>query len=318
MRNPIASRAIATIAVAALLLGSPTIVCAPPNGATSFADTPTWIWSKKDLRAIGKIEPRVTETNGWFEVETAAWHVRTEIDPRFTAEVAHFMDRVDAALGEILTGVRDGKAVEKKPTVVIYAEQSTYERKFPGGTRGYFRYDHSPERWSEFHLYSFIERPAERTFKFFYTPILVHEGAHVLLRARWGIDALPEWLDEGISTYFQFWNLQQSGKANLKARYGRSIYRKDLLRAYEGGPPRLAELLAVTEWNPDAMGERAKRNYALGESFIDFLLASKEGRKLLRRTVERLRAGEPLFDEEEVVRLEAGWHARIRKVLSIR
>lgn len=285
---------------------------------TAHGQSSTWIWSKKELKEIAALEKSATVDGAWHVVETDLWLVRTEIDSRFSAELARFMDRFDEAFAELITGLHDGRKIPKKPTVVIYANKATYEAEFPGGSRGYFRWRHGSEQFEEFHVYSFIERPEEREFKFFYTPILIHEGTHLLLRTYLGKGHAPLWFDEGMATYFQFWNLKQSGKQNLASRYSRSFYRDPLKSAYLEGPPTLAGLFGVQKWNPDNMGPKAKRNYALAESMVDFMLSSRGGRKIFKRTFERIRTGESLFSEKELAKIEPGWHAHIRKTLRLK
>ena len=121
-----------------------------------------------------------------------------------------------------------------------------------------------------------------------------------------------------MATYFQFWNLNASGKQNLKTRYSRSFFRKILRETYRQKRPSLSELFAIEVWNPDEMGPKANRHYALGESFVDFMLSSKPGRKVFKRTFQRITGGQTLFTPEEIKKLEPGWHAHIRKTLGLK
>ena len=100
-------------------------------------------------------------------------------------------------------------------------------------------------------------------------------------------------------------------EAVARSRYGQRV---DYLHLRHGA----SEYGKLSGQEPQVEESVVSHHYALGESFIDFLLGARDGRKLLVRTVERLRAGETLFDDGEIAKLEAGWHARIRKELGIR
>ena len=282
------------------------------------AQSTPWVWSKKELKRIASIEKSVKSEAGWFEVETKHWLIRTQVDRRFTAELAQFMDHFDQEFSDLLRGIHKGRKVKQKPTVVIYADHARYNREFPGGSRGYYRWSHQGRKWSEFHLYSYIQNQEERKFSSFYHPILIHEGAHILFRTYLGQGGAPLWFDEGMATYFQFWDLRDSPKKNLSSRYSRSIYRQDLRNAYEAGPPTLRTLFDVTTWNPDNMGPQARRNYALAESLVDFMMSSKTGRKIFKRTFQRIPSGTALFTEKEIAQLEPLWQEHIRTTLGLK
>ncbi len=281
---------------------------------TVSGQTTAWVWSKRDLKEIAAIERTVTAEGQGHRVETAKWIVVTEVSPRFTAELALFMGRFESAFAGLMKGIHDGKKVERKPTVFIYASEEAYKKKFPGGSRGYYQYQND---WSELHVYSFIDEEKERDFKFFYYPILIHEGTHLLTRTYLGQVPNPQWFDEGVATYFQFWNLSAPGKTNLKSRYSRSFYRAVLKEAYLKEPPSLNTLFTVKVWNPDDMGPQAKGHYALAESFIDFMLSSKGGRKVFQRTFQRLLVRAELFSAREIAQLEPAWHAHLRSVTGL-
>lgn len=277
----------------------------------------TWVWTRRDLKAIAAIEKRVTERDGRHTVETDRWNVETNVSARFTAELALFMNKLSVSFDGLIQGLHDGKKIERKPTAVVFDEKSEYQKMFPGGSRGYYRYNFSGNTFDELHVYSYIDREKERNFKFFYHPILVHEGTHLLLRTYLGKTAIPAWLDEGVATYFQFWNLAAPGKHNLKTRYSRSIYRDVLRKEFLAKRPTLEELFGIETWNPDNMGPIANRHYALGESFVDFLLSSPAGQKLFKRIFDRLQSKEELFSAKEIAQLDRAWHAHIQKTTGL-
>ncbi len=278
----------------------------------------TWAWSEKDLKAIAVLERSVTKRGERHVVETPHWVIESDVSVRFTAELAHFMDKFSLGFDRLIKGLHSGKKVLRKPTAIVFDKQSDYDKKFTGGSRGHFRYHYTLEGFAELHVYSFIAVEKERDFKFFNHPILVHEGTHLLMRTYIGQPDVPLWFNEGTATYFQFWDLSTSGERNLKTRYSRSGFRKTLKEEYTKRPPSLRGLFSVETWNPDRMGPIAHRNYALGESIVDFMLSSKAGRRIFRRSFERVLSGQELFTDEEITILEPGWHKHIRATMSLK
>ncbi|MCA8958912.1 MAG: hypothetical protein KDC38_00300 [Planctomycetes bacterium] len=288
------------------------------TGPTDAQSHKAWIWDKRDAKEIAKLEKAVTEESGRFHLESESWIIDTEVDARFTAELALFMDRFRTAFDGLLEGLHDGSQVEGKPRIYIWDTKEEYERAEPGGSRGYFRYTYDAQHKMRLTLYSFVDGAEERQFKFFYYPILIHEGAHCLLKSYVGEARLPMWFDEGVATYFQFWDLRASGRQNLKSRHQRSFFRDLMKETYLEAPPSLAELRGVHVWNPDNMGPIANRHYAFAESFTDLLLSSKEGRKVFKTMFQRILTNEPPLPDDELATLETAWHAHIRSRLGLK
>lgn len=283
------------------------------------AAAPGWQWSKPQRKLVADLEQTVAHEGERFTLEGAHWRVETEVSARFTAELTLFMDLFHEAFHKLLEELEPTAVVERKPTVVVFATKERYAREFSDGSRGHYRY-HWDEHgtWDELHLYTFIEKPEEREFAQFYQPILLHEGTHVLLRCVLGQNDCPVWFDEGVATYFQFWDLRLNVSQNLKTRYARSFYRGRLKEAYARELPDLPPLLAVESkaWNPDSMGPIAERHYALAESVIDALLGEPKGRPVFKALFDRLKQGEtPLLSRDETVDLELAWHRRVVKVV---
>lgn len=277
-----------------------------------------WVWSKRDLAQIAKLEKSAKKRGGRHVVETEGWLVETDVSRRFTAELALFMDKFAASFDVLIKGLHVGKKVSRKPTVIVFDDKNVYAEKFPGGSRGYYRYHFNSEEFDELHLYSYIDNDKERDFKFFYHRILIHEGTHLLLRTYIGKPVIPKWFDEGIATYFQFWNLAASPKKNMKSRYSRSHFRDVLKKECQKTPPSLRELLTITTWNPDDMGPIANRNYAMAENFVDMLLSSREGQRVFKRTFRRLIARKELFAQKELAMLELAWQRHLKKTTGLK
>ncbi|RMG16809.1 MAG: hypothetical protein D6731_05330 [Planctomycetota bacterium] len=295
------------LAAAALLV----FAAAAPAGAE-------WRWSARERKQIAALEARVEKGKDFpFRLEGRRWNVETAVSARFTAELALFMDSFSDAFDGLMKELDAEPLVERKPTVQVYASRADYAKQHTNGSRGYYRYRWDADgRFTELHLYTFVEWPREREFSRFYHPILLHEGTHVLLRVRLGKAANVKWLDEGTATWFQFYDLRASVKANRKTRARRSTFRKDLARALAKGP-RLSDLLSLgpLTFNPDGMGPKALEHYGLAESFVDFLLSSRRGAEVYKQAFHRLREGKvPLLEPALVARLEGPWLAHARRV----
>lgn len=278
------------------------------------AQTKAWIWSKRDLRKVAKLEREVTEKEGMFRVEGKTWIAQSQVDARFTAELCLFMEVFQTAFDDLLKGLHEGSKFDGKPVVTVWASEARYKQDAPGGSRGYFDYNFGGDgKLSSLRVFSFIDEPEEREFKFFYYPILIHEGAHCALQGYVGKADVPLWFDEGIATYFQFWDLRASGSKNLKTRFRRSFYNDNLKKIFLESPPSLRMLRGVATWNPDKMGPIAQRNYTLAESFVDLLLSSKRGREHFKAIFQRIIHRKPALPDDDVDALERAWHAHIKQ-----
>lgn len=289
-----------------------------PAPARAGARLKFWVWTLKDRKKIEDLEEDVEKEGALYTLETEHWHVASEVDARFTAELAHFLELFIEVFPKIFT-VRETFDLPLKPTAIVYASPEGYAAKGPPGSRGVFRYAFRGEEWAEFGLYSFVSHPEERIFPKFYTPVLLHEGTHLLFQGMVGQKRIPVWLNEGLASYFQFWEVTKSIKLNRKNRYLHSdfwpILKKIARRGKDELPP-LAYLVGLTSetWDADGMGEKTGEHYALAESFVDYLLDSRGGRRYVRKMFERMMDDEPLMTEEEIDKIERRWHKHILEV----
>jgi hypothetical protein len=272
-----------------------------------------WSWTREQRKQIADLQKKVEPgTEFPYTLEVEHWKVQTEISPRFTAELGLFMDLFHDSFHELLGGLKAKPRIELKPTVQVFASREAYRAKHDS-------YEWKKKGgWTTFHLYTYVDGPAQREFARFYHPILLHEGTHVLLRGLLGKVRNPKWFDEGVATYFQFWDLTRSVKVNRKTRYRRSEYLGVLVQTLrKNGPPDLKKLLSLdaTTWDPDDMGPIAKRHYALAESLIDCMLSSKKGTLLFKKTFDRIRAGEtPVLRDDDVTHLQKTWLRHLARV----
>lgn len=291
----------------------------PAAGSQAVQGADKWTWTAEELEAVKKLEKTVTAKNSRFLLERERWKVETFISPRFTAEVAQFMEMAERSFAQIIEGK---SAVPLKPTVLVYASQQDYEKRFKDGTRGQFKYRWNElGEWEENHLYTYLRLPVERDFSSFHWKTLQHEGAHAFLRNLVGKSEVPPWFDEGIATYFESWDLRTDAAANQKDRYSRSRYRRHLKDHCLTNPGRflnLPELMKIRApaWNSDKMGPEATHNYARAESVIDYFLASDETKGIFKRLVESAMAGKGvLVSDDELRTLEVGWRKHVENAV---
>jgi len=231
-----------------------------------------------------------------------------------------------------------------KPTIVVYDSQGKYMKKIGiGGSRGVFTHAYrnpDDDVFLKFHLYTYMTKGRLMNFKNCYLPVIQHEGTHAMMQTLFGKRNIPCWLHEGMATFFEFWDYHGGGKPagkskkDKKARYKRLVvsYRKDELRpAIKRGNsvyPRLSYLLALgshRRWDPDGMGPTTRYHYALAESFIDFLMWDKKGRKIFKNVFQRLAKTTPkdnpdkfeLMTPKEIAKLEPRWYKFLKKTWGI-
>ncbi|MDF1663519.1 MAG: hypothetical protein P1V97_17240, partial [Planctomycetota bacterium] len=133
----------------------------------------TWKWSRKELKAIAKLEKNVTQKGIEYLVETEHWKVRAQIDKRFTAELGVFMELL---YDTYTSTIKSKLIVEKKPEVVVFSNEGVYREKL-----GEENFDHGVFRgtwdesgaWTAFYLYTCVRSTKERFFAHFDHTVLM-------------------------------------------------------------------------------------------------------------------------------------------------
>ncbi len=281
-----------------------------------------WTWTTRDEREIDDRVKSVREQAGTFRLRAGGFNVEAEVDARFAAEVSLFMEQFEKAF-EAVTDWRPQDSVE--PTIVIYDTKAEFTRQFPGGERGAFNYSWEGKRWSQFHLYTYVDRDAEREFANFPYVVLQHEGAHAFLRRVFGRNEIPPWLDEGIGAWFQAYDLRLPVAKNKNLdHFERSEYfwyLRMLCGKYGQTTPPLSRLTERTreDWNPDLFGVGARRNYALAETIADLLIGRSKGRPFLQKLHDGIRKGraEEALSAKELTRLEELWKDHVQEILYV-
>jgi hypothetical protein len=292
------------------------------------------MWDKKELKAIEKIEAAVEEKDGYQTYETKYWIVKTDIDKRFTAETAMFMDIFCDIFREIFD-FKTGCEVEIKPEMIVWDSGDKYMqyRGIPG-SRGVFMHQQDGKGGFQiFGLYTYMEKERLLQFKNCYLPVITHEGTHAMLQTIMGKKRLPVWLNEGFATFYEYWDYRSgaspsgSKAKDKKARNTRrtvSPTSRELrkgIQNYHGGqyPPLsyLTGLVTHKEWDVDGMGDNTRYHYNLSESFIDFMHTDKKGKKLIQDMIMRVAKDESPLTDEEIKELEPRWHKFLKEFWGI-
>jgi len=280
-----------------------------------------WVWNSPEIQRIKQLSTQVKSEGGFFIVDTGVWNVRTDISAMFAIELTCFLEVFEKQFLEVTLIKRDPQ-VKVRLAAKVFAKEADYRAIFNDGSRGYFRWKYENKNdvtdFTEFTLYSFADKPEERDFKAFYHPILLHEGTHMMLQRFSGTNKLPVFLNEGLATYFQFWNLRKPLGENLLNRKNVSFFRRlmlERLRSDKTYAPDLAALLKMADkdWNTDKMGPLAKFNYAQGEAFIEALATDPALRGILPPLLANALEGKAPLDAKDTPRINALWNTGLRR-----
>ena len=317
----------------------------------------SWSWTADELRQVQALERQVTSDPkaGRFILTAGRFNIHTDISARFAAETSLFMDAfydgfctfVFDRLGvpvppaperRVVFAVRDASgrlrtaAAQKssdrihfpiKPTVVIYKTSAQYRSQFNDGSGGVFvsRRDRKG-RWDLFNIYTCARTQRERNFTAFRHSTLMHEGAHSMLRALAGKTPIPIWFDEGVAQLVECSNPRGVTRGQIMPVSGWWWRQQALKQPADGWyahAPSLTKLLAVKQWNTDKMGYQTKYRYALAWNFVGFLFSTSEGKRSLRRMLDRLASKESLLlTERDCWAVEPGWHRHLKQSIKPR
>jgi hypothetical protein len=266
-------------------------------------------WSKQDERRVSQLRQRAKRGPAGTSVcEGPNWIARSPLGVEFTARAGAYMERMQAAWRSVFR-VKFESAF--KPTLTILASREAYTKLKKDGSRGFCDWSwDSQGKFTSLRVTTFWEGKGAPSFERMYLGILNHECSHALLAKGVGAKKTPAWLDEGVATFFQAWDVFASRKANLAGRRARSRFR----RVLPTKPFSLRELAAIEDtpaFNPDSLGPVARRNYALSESLVDRLITGDDkARKILIRMLNRISQGKgPFASREQAEKLQAFWHS---------
>lgn len=271
--------------------------------------------------AVAKLSKDVASKDGFFEVRSKHYRVRSDVDARFTAELGAFMDLVHGAYAEAFPGPAKVKLV---PTVTVFADVEFYRRETGSrNTRGIFLWDFDREKpdkpVTRLDLCSWIEKPAERKFAAFPVDVLLHEGTHQLLQSRAGSVQVPLWFHEGVAGFMEQWDVSKSGKENIAAialkRKSADVTAK--LFKERGRPRALKELTGLKGVFDKGDEFEIAAGYLHAEAFIVYLIGEPNRRATLNEVYKLLIAGKPadglLFEGAKGVQTETAFLKWLRR-----
>jgi len=250
-----------------LLLGLVVLAAAPAFGATDAAE-------------LARIRRRVRKSGRFYTVAYKNYVIKTDIDAQFAAEAAVYMNRFYVAFRSFF---RPKPKVRTVPTVYFFKNRETYKayvKRFNSdkllNAGGFYR-----GRPGRSELFCWHNRPGTG-FVGFPRRVIRHEGAHQLLSYILGSHRIPVWYNEGVATFFEGWNVEKPRDWNL-ANLEKTNTRFAVIRRTFGTEDfldlhHLVRLNSKT-WVPDGFGKKTLLHYAEVQSFMTFLLVSKNGRK---------------------------------------
>ncbi len=301
------------------------------NGRWSKTKPLEWKWSRKEIKDMKSELDKVKEVSaGVYEYESEHWITRTYHTPRFTIQVAKYMEMFYDVFNTAFLFKAD-YAFKEKPVLIVFSSQDQYYSKFNGiqGSGGMFTASwktngnevvHASLKLGTYYAADKAEPDFDSKAKL---GTIQHEATHCLFQKMFGAKKIPNWLTEGAATYYEAWELRQkltdSGNApkDIRARAARRKHSDGietmtyLTKKMGGALPRLDYLISLDtlkKWNSDNMGEETSYHYAIAETFIDYLMSSKNRRPFLLKIMERLYNNEkPIITAQEQLEHEEDW-----------
>lgn len=282
----------------------------PERPAAAPAKPTSLPWTDAQRREVDELHATAIRTGTMWCVRTPRFVVRTEVDSRFTAEMARYLELFAAEAGAALLLP---PPVENEPAeVTCYGSRERYQRGIgkQACSRGQFDWWYSGEgSRPTYVIRTYIAGPGEATFARFCLPILNHEVAHYLLQQCAGRRRIPDAIHEGVASYLQSWDPYRDAEWN---RTHRPIaFAADLRRSIsESSLPSFALLTVVSAWDVDNFGPQTNARYASAESFVAFLLSAPQRSPFFRDLLQASFTGRDvraLVMGEVGTELEASW-----------
>ncbi|MBA2482465.1 MAG: hypothetical protein H0V44_17515 [Planctomycetes bacterium] len=280
-----------------------TVLLAIPTAASQT-------WSGQQLVEINAIERKVVSGNGYFSIRTPHFQVRTEIDARFTAELARYMELFHDEATKLL--MLSDVVAQTPAQITVFASQSRYQASLGKGTRSRGQFDWlypNDTGTAIYTLRTYAANDRERTFGGFCRAIINHEATHYLLQLRAGRNRIPNLVHEGVATYLQSWDFFKSREWNLA--HHSCEFAPNLKHAIEvHDVPSISWLSEVATWDVDDFGPLTNTRYACAENFIAYLLCDDSRKGFFKQLMSAATGGEKvqrLFTAGPGADLEAQW-----------
>ena len=255
-------------------------------------------WTKEQKEWMKENDKYIIAKDGWFEIKSINYLVRSEISREFTLKTACFMEMVRI---KILSTIGSNKRMQYlEPLLVVIAKDNdTYKRLIGANdnSRGKFKYTWKEFTvWTEFTMYTYVKWPKEIDFDNFYHPILIHEGTHQLLQQYAGHNKIPNLISEGFATFMQSWNVQTDINFNQKLR------KSEVLKLILGGIKandlvQLSDIIDAEPWDIDGFGRKTIVRYFLSEMLIEYLIDNPLGKKIFTELLEDAFDGKVIINE---------------------
>lgn len=273
--------------------------------------------------------------------------VRTDIDQKFTADTAMYMEMLHREYGAAYKKFLGVKADLREPIeVIVFADQATYAANGgPAGSGGFFMSfahltgDRGPFwKAKHFRLQQFTD--GIRDFAKWPKGTLKHEAAHMELQLRLGMKSdprygglgfpigCPRWFNEGHASVFEYWDFDKTVDENLAAVPDRGRYAPVIRRVH--GTKKWKDFNYVWtidpgSWANDMTSRQGFLNYAQAWSLCAYMMTGGvEGRRDFRAVFDlskrvgadrqttykgdTTRAWTEKFPEEVRERLEKNWN----------
>ncbi len=240
-----------------------------------------------DEETRAKLVKQYVRDEGKFQtVSINTYTVLTDVSPEYAVRIAVLMDEFYARFSTLL---QHRTKPREPPSVYVLNDAATYAQAVTDFMEG----DVDPSGSAGMYCVSgdrralFADRSSQKV-----ETILFHEGTHQLM------DYLTElyvadWLDEGVATNFEYWEMTRTVENNLHNNLYVNPEVLALLEIYPTGFVPLSKLMTLSREEfdePQTVGANYTSSWVSGH----YLLTTKQGRNIFNRLIQALRKGKPL------------------------
>ena len=267
--------------------------------------------------ATERLKARVRKRGDFYSVKYGGYIIKSNVDKQFTAEAALYMRKFYETFRKFF---KPKPKVKTTPVVYLFKDRESYQdyvrKEFKNDTlikAGGF-YSGRPGK-SE--LFCWHNRPG-KGFAAFPKMVMQHEGAHQLLSYILGTRRIPIWFNEGVATFFEGWKIDEEYDANIERL--RKTHRRFPIIRKAFGTNKFHDLAYLVKlnyktWTPDKFGSKTTMHYAEVESFMTFLMVSKQGRKFFAKIFIAVAKGKNvsrMLSASTIRSAQKAWYADIK------
>lgn len=261
--------------------------------------------AKEKAKLVDRLVQR-DYNKGYWTVVQSKYRIYCSISAEYTLRTAVLMDDFYAKFSKLFKG---SFRIHTQPTVYVFADATGF-RSFlktkgiePGFAAGLYIF---PLRMLVAH-----RGFGDATLK----QLLFHEGTHQLLHAYMGEKRLPIWINEGLATNFETWDLERNFSENAKLSIVFSEWRRIVAKAYAAKKVYTLERLISFTDKSWLQSSSPDLNYSMAWSFTNSLLSTPKGRKklsvILTGMLDRSYL-ERILSPRAQKRLQADWHEDVK------